>query len=344
MKRDIRKIAAALLAGAMAIVPVTVMAESMPKTDAAIEITEEAKKEESRFIANEATVVEVTTSETATEALVKVGEVSYRLNLPKDLFVINQGESKIGSIADIVKDGKICYYTTAMTPVGMSDPAFLTPEFVIANTGTKSHKVSKFNETFVNAENDLKLNMDENTPIIPENGTKIKLMPDSIIGKDVVVIYSIATASIPAQTNPELVVLLNDAEEVVVPEEEVKIDIPTYKNQYGMTMVGFAATAMDLGYEVVWDDANKVATATMEKDVVKVSFKQGTVNINGKDLKIAYPMETKDGRLFLVEEAYANMFPEIAKIQAAVEILEATPVATAETVPATKLVPATKVN
>ncbi|MGL5440467.1 MAG: stalk domain-containing protein [Filifactoraceae bacterium] len=310
MKMEIRKFMATMIAGAITMTPVLSMAETMVKEEVKIQFSNGKGVKEKRFIESEGMVESITEASNGLEVLVRAKESSFRLNVPKGLLVINQEQGRLGSIEDITKGSKISFYTTPLTPIGLSEPAFLTPEFLVTNTDKNSHRIDTFDKEYLNTSKDLKLNMDENTPIITQNGTKIKLYPEDIIDKDVLVVYSIVTASIPAQTNPNLVILLNKGDIKPVEETKPMVEIPTYKNQYGINMMGFGAMAKQEGYTVTWDEKNHIAMAKKDDKEVKVYLKRKAISLNDKELKIAYPIETKDGRIFLPEDAYINVFPK----------------------------------
>ena len=66
----------------------------------------------------------------------------------------------------------------------------------------------------------LQLNISEKTTILTTLGTKSILSADDVKGKDAVVFYDITTRSIPAQTTPSLVLLLEEREAVTEGTEE----------------------------------------------------------------------------------------------------------------------------
>jgi len=70
----------------------------------------------------------------------------------------------------------------------------------------------RFNNELVSDDNSLKLNVSEDTTILRANGTDGSDV--ALGGRDLVVVYTISTRSIPAQTTPELIVILNPTPEM----------------------------------------------------------------------------------------------------------------------------------
>lgn len=111
----------------------------------------------------------------------------------------------------------------------------------------------------------LKLNISEDTKIITRDG---EIFKGGLENKKLVVIYTISTKSIPAQTTPSKVIVLSETNkdeesplydvgsmDIVVNGK--KIDSPSAytikaQNEYGVVMVPLRAIAKGLGFNVVW--------------------------------------------------------------------------------------------
>lgn len=310
MKRNISKLAAMFLTAAIAVVPVASSAEGMETTDVVVEATEVTTTEtmaQSKFIENKGKVLEITDLETGKEALVQVEEIQYRVKLPETLLVVNAGMGSLGLTTDIKVDDEINFYTTEKTVMTLSIPAILTPEFIIMNYEENGQYVGMLDETLMNDTKDLQFVIDDNTNIIPQNGTKIALSSQDLVGKYVIALYTVITTSDYdyLQTNPEVVILLNDD---VVVEETTETTIPSYVTADGVTMIGFSASAMAKGYEVSWDATTFVAEAKKGEDVVTVSIGEGTIKMAGKEEAMTSDMVTVEGRLYLPETAYNDLF------------------------------------
>lgn len=138
-------------------------------------------------------------------------------------------------------------------------------------------KVSVFDRNLVSADNDLKLNMDDSVKVLTPSGD---VYEGDLEGRLLAVVYGASTRSIPAQTTPIEVTVLNDSsqeQEMTAEEAEYfmygesaqleysvngkAIDAPgVYVDENGTVMVPLRALAEELGYEVTveWGATDKV--------------------------------------------------------------------------------------
>ena len=98
-------------------------------------------------------------------------------------------------------------------------PPQYNPEVIIVETKEMgSVEVDFFNKDLVDTENNLKLNVGEDTKLASATGKAVKV--DDLKEQHLVVFYTIATMSIPAQTPPSKVIVLDTIEK----EEPVEVD------------------------------------------------------------------------------------------------------------------------
>jgi hypothetical protein len=80
--------------------------------------------------------------------------------------------------------------------------------------------------------------------------------------------------------------------------EEQQFDAaPMVKN--GRTLVPFRAISASLKADVNYDSASKTVTVTREDVVVKLTLGSKTALVNGKEVTLDVPAETKNGRVFV---------------------------------------------
>lgn len=199
-------------------------------------------------------------------------------------YLLDNEEISIGS--------KITGYYNANAPMIMIYPPQYSTEAVVVEREDRNVKVDLFDKDHVSSDNSLKLNLSEDTVIISENG---EAFAGELADRKLVVVYGPSTRSIPAQTTPEKIVVLDedviedidDAEEgsQVTPVDVSKAEIivkgqpisshdayiPAYANGQGTVMVPLRAIAESLGHEVAWD--NDLKRVTINGDV---SFTIGT--------------------------------------------------------------------
>ncbi|MDL2248339.1 copper amine oxidase N-terminal domain-containing protein [Tyzzerella sp. OttesenSCG-928-J15] len=151
---------------------------------------------------------------------VEEGEQMYDFSVGDNTILVTAEGVK--PIAEIEVGDKITvYYIQPMVNILIFPPQMEATVFVkepAVETGS-SIFVGRFDENLVSDNNFLKINAgSEKTKIVNSKGEAVD---EEIAGKDLAVVFSIMTMSIPAQTNPELVVILDterEAEETGTPE------------------------------------------------------------------------------------------------------------------------------
>jgi hypothetical protein len=153
-------------------------------------------------------------------------------------------------------------------------------------------KVDLFDNDYVSSDNSLKLNISDDTVIVSENG---EAFTGELADRKLVVVYGPSTRSIPAQTTPEKIVVLDedviedaDNQEDVSPDAPIDVSnekilvkdqpvsshyayVSSYINGQGIVMVPLRTIAESLGHEVAWD--NDLRRVTIDSDI---SFIIGT--------------------------------------------------------------------
>ncbi|MCZ8541273.1 stalk domain-containing protein [Psychrobacillus psychrodurans] len=129
-------------------------------------------------------------------------------------------------------------------PMIMIYPPQISPELIVVHDAKTfgSVKVGKFDEELRSLDNKLNLKVDGKTTFENTEGEKIERQ--DLSGKELIVFYTVATKSIPAQTAPTKVVAISPekAEEAVEASNFVKFsgvitDITNDKNQVALTVV-----------------------------------------------------------------------------------------------------------
>ncbi len=106
-----------------------------------------------------------------------------------------------------IKEGsKITVYYDANMPMIMIYPPQYKADVVVAGDVKESIKVDLFNRNLTSADGQLKIKVGKDTEIVTQDGKKYE---GNLSNKNLVVYYTVATKSIPAQTAPSKVVVLN---------------------------------------------------------------------------------------------------------------------------------------
>jgi hypothetical protein len=127
----------------------------------------------------------------------------------------------------------------------------------------QSVKVDRFDAGLVSSDEQLQLNISDDTEVVLQNGAAFD---GELAGRRLAVLYDVETKSIPAQTTPLKVVVMFE-KIVPLPAEAVglsltvngeAVDSPEpYVGEDGTVMVPIRAVAERLGFTVGWEDATQ---------------------------------------------------------------------------------------
>jgi hypothetical protein len=193
-------------------------------------------------------------------------------------FFINKNALKLtidnlGQAAEITAGDSVMLYLRKTTPMLLSLPAQYSPTVIVKMTEAASsvdvdvYSKSKEDEfgSYINRANKLALNLPEGFKFENPDGTAFEGEAD---GMDFVVVYSMSTFSIPAQTTPEKVIVIPTEEEK---SEEIDFsaltkivangkEIDYIKADGAEAMIQLRDVAEALGFEVLWSDELKSIT------------------------------------------------------------------------------------
>ncbi len=249
------------------------------------------------YISNAVTVTEVTEtgfSTTTDEKDAENPEKTINYTVSDNTIVLGYAKGDVKEIKDIKKGDKITVYSNAYAPA----PLILPPQyqadviFVQDNLEISSLRfadvdtyVKGEDEMFVNLSNTLALNLADDTEIVDREGKKVDAK--ELDKKDLAVIYTSSTKSIPAQTNPIKVIVLGENEmalkaleaanaapeatpEVTPEVTDAPVDYTTVQNisvgesvitniykENDTLMVPLREIAEKLGFTVEWDGTTK---------------------------------------------------------------------------------------
>ncbi|OWZ85017.1 copper amine oxidase N-terminal domain-containing protein [Natranaerobius trueperi] len=171
---------------------------------------------------------------------------------------------------EITEDTLITGYYDNMKPITMIYPPQYQAVAITTGELDENKKAHKFNEDLISTDNSLKLNIEEDTKVINNDGEKFE---GDLEDRELLVTYDISTRSIPAKTTPEKVVVLFEDRETMNTTYDQKIEatnmkedissldivveneiIDTYEPYFtdDMPMVPVREIAETLGYEVTW--------------------------------------------------------------------------------------------
>lgn len=201
------------------------------------------------FNTTNGTVEKVNSGEKITYFTVKDGEQTNILEITKETLVFDNTGKKV----ELKEGDKIIAYTFANKPQKLIYPPQFNPDVVIVETKEAGFvEVDYFFENLTNTYKMLKLNIGGNTELLNTKGEKVSAK--DLKEKNLVVFYTVSTKSIPAQTTPSKVIVLDEESgnttENTVDAEIAEIIATDYYEVDGTKMVPLRLIAEKLGYKV----------------------------------------------------------------------------------------------
>lgn len=173
------------------------------------------------YISNTVTVTGIedgmlTTTTNKEDAENPENTINYTIMDNTVVFGMANGEKK--SLEDVKVGDTVTVFSNAYAPAPLILPPQYQADVIMVNDDEKisSERFADVDtyvlreETLVNAANTLALNIDENVNIVDTQGKAVDAK--DLFDKDLLVIYSTSTKSIPAQTTPIAIVVLGDNE------------------------------------------------------------------------------------------------------------------------------------
>ncbi|CDC29369.1 MAG: copper amine oxidase N-terminal domain-containing protein [Anaerotignum sp.] len=306
MKKNLNKVLALTLA--FTVVGSTaayaeVMKGETTATPVPISADADAQAEASAYISNTGKITEVADTEDGNKVFTMDNENGgLRFVVAPTTTIVDRETGSVITADKLTEGMEVAVIYGANAPMGMSIPPYMGQvTTVVANADKGSISVGHFNDDLLNEKDLLQLNISEKTTILTTLGTKSILSADDVKGKDAVVFYDITTRSIPAQTTPSLVLLLEEREAVT----EVAVDT---KSIEAPEMVALRDAAEAKGYSVKWQ--GKTAPVVLEKDGMTAQITLGsTTYVVEGDMAMtsAAAAELTDGVLYVSADVVENL-------------------------------------
>ena len=306
MKKNLNKVLALTLA--FTVVGSTaayaeVMKGETTATPVPISADADAQAEASAYISNTGKITEVADTEDGNKVFTMDNENGgLRFVVAPTTTIVDRETGSVITADKLTEGMEVAVIYGANAPMGMSMPPYMGQvTTVVANADKGSISVGHFNDDLLNEKDLLQLNISEKTTILTTLGTKSILSADDVKGKDAVVFYDITTRSIPAQTTPSLVLLLEEREAVT----EVAVDT---KSIEAPEMVALRDAAEAKGYSVKWQ--GKTAPVVLEKDGMTAQITLGsTTYVVEGDMAMtsSAAAELTDGVLYVSADVVENL-------------------------------------
>lgn len=310
MKKNLNKVLALTLA--FTVVGSTaayaeVMKGETTATSVPISADADDQAEASAYISNTGKITEVADTEDGNKVFTMDNENGgLRFVVAPTTTIVDRETGSVITADKLTEGMEVAVIYGANAPMGMSMPPYMGQvTAVVANADKGSISVGHFNDDLLNEKDLLQLNISEKTTILTTLGTKSILSADDVKGKDAVVFYDITTRSIPAQTTPSLVLLLEEREAVTEGTEEAAVDT---KSVEAPEMVALRDAAEAKGYSVKWQ--GKTAPVVLEKDGMTAQITLGsTTYVVEGDMAMtsSAAAELTDGVLYVSADVVENL-------------------------------------
>jgi copper amine oxidase-like protein len=328
-----KKIGSLLLAFSLVVTPAMINADNMDKDliNEDVDLIDEAKLEE--YISYEGHIVDVNEQD---------GNISIWVQDEADKE--NSQDGTIFHIEEdyIKEDMEVSVFYKANTPMTMSMPPQATPNIIVIREKEKLNfiKVAKFNDKLVSMDNGLKINIEENTAMVDLDGKN--LAEEDLKGETLLVFYGSSTKSLPPQTNPYKVIVLDELDLDLDEEEdtdheitvfdkilidrlvyredartiELNLENNMYKDKDDVLMIPLREVGEALGYEVRWNAEKRSTELMKDAQWTEVVIGEGTVgednyNFAKMIVKLGTPPVLKNSTTYVP----ANFVEEILEMK-----------------------------
>lgn len=213
-----------------------------------------------------------------------------------DCMVIADNELK--TLQDLKEGMEVTIVMNDMAPMTMSIPPQTSGAVAIVANGETPvfTAVEKFDDELTGQT--LKLNIDETVQILDIRGTKQVLTADSIKGHKAMVVYGASTKSIPAQTTPAFVVILDNGEEATettdttAPETKTTDTTETTETPEEIKNLPLRTTLEEMGYTIEWTSNDEPIVITKDGLKATVAIDSTSVAITGAESDTTYELSS----------------------------------------------------
>lgn len=293
MKKHIKYSAAAILVIAISAMNVTAFAENAPAiiSNNSAAITDVIKTELNYTILT-GSIKAITTND---DGNIKIEFTSTEqgniiLNESNSDCLVLDGTKVTG--LDSLKEGmEIKVVMDNDAPMALSYPGQTSGAVAIIANSEKTAVIDKLDDNLAGSTVAIKIG--ENTKIVDIQDAKQLITEDDVKDHECLVIFGIATKSIPAQTTPDLVVILDNAKKDTDSEEISKIAL--------------RKTFEDRGYEVEWISNDKPITITNGTVTAKITIGKLSVTIGDEIKELSSAVEIVDGVTYVPSDI-VNLF------------------------------------
>lgn len=286
--------------------PVTQETQDKAKEDGIMPISingEEgtAEKTEMKYRLVRGTIAEITKEEGYTRISIDNDDMGMVFTVENNVFVVDQKDGSYKSLEDLEKGMEITALLDNMSVMTMSIPP-MTPGAIgfIMNEEGSNMDLSIYNKELTNKENTLKLNIDDKTIITDSRGARKVFTQEDIKESECLVLYGASTRSIPAQTTPYFVMIVNN-KEMSSPKEEVN----TPNQSTEPVLVSLREAAEKAGYTIKWISNDQPVLLEKEDIKIQISVGSNQYTLNGKQESLTLQTALQNSKIYISSELEA---------------------------------------
>lgn len=224
-------------------------------------------------------------------------------NSPKEIvfnttmhtMIIDAATGEVFNLNNLKESDSVTAYYNENNPMTMSLPPQTGADVIVINREGINSKLSYFNSQLIDANNELKLNMPENSKLV---GSDNNILDNKHLeNKNLLIFYSISTMSIPAQTTPDRIIIIDPLEEneeiidektedigfipslkgVVIDGRAIELEGNIYKSN-NIHMIPLRQIAEELGYDVLWNNDEQSVELRKDTQWTKVTIGEDNYN------------------------------------------------------------------
>lgn len=213
-------------------------------------------------------------------------------------------------------DDLVAYYDARRPMITIYPPQYKAVAYMV-ESGPQGLFVGIFDESLTDTTHFLRLNISEDTKVMDQQGDPYT---ESLENQALAVLYSAATKSIPAQTNPELVVVLenhhptSETKEIDVASMDLivegeKLEAPqAWMTEDQVVMVPVGPIAEKLGFNVMWSE--ELQLVMLSDSITLTIGEDAYVNMKYDDpIEIGQEPVIRNGRSFVPLSFFKDVIP-----------------------------------
>ena len=227
-----------------------------------------------------------------------------RANLSSSVVLYDAANpTEVLTVSDLAEGDEVTVLVPANAPMTLSLPPMVSEvTAVVRHSSEGNFAISTFDENLYGKEANLVLNLSEDTVICSVHNDRRLYTADDVKNSTALVFYTVTTRSLPPQTTPSMVVLLETADMASAQTTDTAQMEQAIQSRDAAEMIPLRSTVEEAGFTVEWT-AND-APVTISKDGVTIVVRQGSnvVSKNGQETTLPQATTLNDGVMMVAAE------------------------------------------